>query len=83
MSLKTCLSLHLHWRQHKLLEIRLQKMHSSMYRVTDSQHLLQFNLYGQSTEIRVSDRPSTVSGEEANLILQSHEIRLHQYLYWL
>ena len=34
MSINTCLSHHLNWRQQKLLKIRLQKMRSSMYRFT-------------------------------------------------
>ena len=65
--LKTGLSLHLHWR-HKLLEIRLQKMRSSMYRLIKI-----FNIYfslmytgkpisSKHYKIRVSD-PSTVSCE--------------------
>ena len=40
ITINTCLSLHLSWRQQKLLEIRLQKMRSSMYRLTKI-----FNIY--------------------------------------
>ena len=40
MSINTCLSHHLSWRQQNLLEIQLQKMRSSMYRLTKI-----FNIY--------------------------------------
>ena len=66
ITINTCLSLHLSWRQQKLLEIRLQKMRSSMYRLTKI-----FNIYFslmytikpislKQYDIWVSD-PSTVS----------------------